>query len=94
MVHELANEVKPPSAAPARAAIAVTYPTFIASNAGKRLAKMVLTARGLSNAIVEHYAIDDHSSGVAGMLLASQVVDYRRETLMNFGVRIVQRGID
>src|SRR5690349_21843995 len=30
--------------------MAVTYPTFIAPNTGKRLAKVVLTARGLSTA--------------------------------------------
>jgi len=40
VAHEFANEVKPPSAAPARAAIAVTYPTFIASPRSKRLATL------------------------------------------------------
>lgn len=37
MVHELANEVKPPSVAPASAAIAVTYPAFIASRVARGL---------------------------------------------------------
>lgn len=76
MAHEFANEVKPPSAAPARAAIAVTYPAFIASRVARGLPQSGMSMSRVRSLKLIYYSF--------GTCVARTVVSKDLKVLVSF----------